>query len=201
MSFGGTGGRDCRTGIVTCLRCEKYVTTVFELFFSQLKSKAPGRFVWRCPGCSKYSYTDSMLKKMRFLGSQSDGDSHGDQMSDGKRPPTEALDTAEFERRVDAIRNGLVDYENKVNVSRHCLGGLIRDVQDLYFDNSLGDKGGVSRPARKAIQRIRADFGFNREAQYLVERQMEFLRMLDLVLDDGAHTGALAKDTLKNSLT
>lgn len=96
-----------------------------------------------------------MLKKMRFLGSQSDGDSHGDQMSDGKRPPTEgscevgadsevaiqgisriALDTAEFERRVDAIRNGLVDYENKVNVSRHCLGGLIRDVQDLYFDNS-----------------------------------------------------------------
>jgi hypothetical protein len=154
MSFGGTGGRDCRTGIATCLQCRKYEVTGLELLFGE-KSKAPGRFVWKCPVCSKYSYTDDLSKNMRFMGPHSNGDSDGDEMSDGEQPPTKgsreveadlevamqgisrmALDTAKFERRVNTILNRLVDYEDKLNGLRHCFGGLIRDVQDLYSDNS-----------------------------------------------------------------
>jgi hypothetical protein len=42
-------------------------------------------------------------------------------------------------RRVEGILAGLVEYENQVNALRHRLGGLVRDVQDFYFDNGECD--------------------------------------------------------------
>ena len=107
---------------------------MLEVIFAVQKSKVPGRFVWRCPGCSKYSYMDSLLKSMRYVGSHSNGDLDGGKAT--QETPRMALDTAKFDGRVNAIINGLVDYEKKGDVLRHFLGGLIRDVQDLYSDNS-----------------------------------------------------------------
>ncbi|KAH1806645.1 hypothetical protein KXX35_009384 [Aspergillus fumigatus] len=93
-------------------------------------------------------------------------------------------------RRVDGILAGLVEYENQVNALRHRLGGLVRDVQDFYFENVRGDEDGLSPQARRAMNRIRERFGLNREAHYLVERQIEFQRLLDSVVDESGYSGS-----------
>lgn len=53
-----------------------------------------------------------------------------------------------------------------------------------------GDEDGLSPQARRAMNRIRERFGLNREAHYLVERQIEFQRLLDSVVDESGYSGS-----------
>ncbi|KAJ6178217.1 hypothetical protein N7519_008678 [Penicillium mononematosum] len=100
MSFGGTGGRDCRTGFVTCLECNKHEVTGFELLCGSQESDTPGRDAWKCPACSNLSYTDSMLKNMRFVEIAANGGPRGDDTDDGEEPSTDGLREDEVELEV-----------------------------------------------------------------------------------------------------
>jgi hypothetical protein len=53
-----------------------------------------------------------------------------------------------------------------------------------------GDEDGLSPQARRAMNRIRERFGFNREAHYLVERQIGFQRLLDSIVEEGGYSGS-----------
>ncbi|OQD91112.1 hypothetical protein PENANT_c001G04595 [Penicillium antarcticum] len=214
MSFGGTGGRDCRTGLSTCLQCNEYKVSVLEVCLSNYPTKNNNRWAWKCPSCNKASYVDRLLKpeNLMFVCSDSEEEeSDEDEIGDGEESESKVSADVESEvevakqrlsrmalgspkygspnvgsltyeekirKRVIPILTGLAEHENQVNALRLSFGGLIRDVQDFNFENSRGNEEGLSLPARRANARMLQMFRLDREADYLVELQGQFLRML-----------------------